>query len=190
MRPATDLDALYGAARPPRAKPGKASGIQGPERNPKDGMVIVHPGRTIMNLTLTPDLPARLQKVRKELQAGAVFKWNVSRNGELMLAKSREAGGKKLGLGHPTLVGGLKEPEARIGGELRFGKPDESQPEPVFYINNDSGRYSEYGDRVGAMLGKVADRFKECGLPVQAQWMDKSDEALQAQAALRAKAKT
>lgn len=186
MRQLPDLDAMYGAARPPRAKPGKASGIQGPERNPQDGMVLVHPGRIVINPT-TPELPALLQEVRDQLRAGAVYKWNISRNGQLMLAKSKHPGGEKLGWGHPTLVGGLKEPEARIGGELRFGKPNKSDPDSTFYINNDSGRYSEYGDRIAAMLGNVADRFEACGFSVETRWMDKSEEALKAQAERKAK---
>ena len=177
MRKGPDLDVMYGSAQPPRAKPGRASGIQKTERD-KDGMVIVHPGRIVLNPVLTPELPALLDKVRNELRDGAVYKWNVAKNGQLMLAKSRLFGGEKLGLGHPTLVGGLKEPEARMGGELRFGKLDKDGPEPVFYINNDSGRYSEYVDRNGEMLKNTAHRFKDLGFPVKEQWLDKSKVAL------------
>ncbi len=190
MRPPPDLDVTYGSARPPRAKSKKASGIQPAERNPQDGMVLIHPGRIIVNPTLTPELSVRLQEVRKELRIGAVYKWNISRNGQLMLAKSKHPRGEKLGWGHPTLVGGLREPEARIGGELRFGKPSEKAPGPVFYINNDSGRYSEYGDRIAAMLGNVAIRFGACGFSVQTQWIDKSEEALKAQAERKSKKAT
>jgi len=185
MRQAPDLDTLYGAARPPRAKGGKASGVQAAERNPQDGMVVVHPGRIVLNRTLNPELPAQLKDISDELKAGAVFKWNIARNGQLMLAKSKQPSGEKLGLGHPTLVGGLKEPEARMGGELRFGTPGAKDREPVFYINNDSGRYSEYGDRNKAMLANVAKRFADLGFPVDTQWVDKSDAALKTQADLR-----
>ena len=185
VRQAPDLDTLYGAARPPRAKSGKESGVQAAERNPQDGMVLVHPGRIVLNPILTPELQARLKEIGDELKAGAVFKWNISRNGQLMLAKSKQPSGEKLGLGHPTLVGGLKEPEARMGGELRFGKPGAKDREPVFYINNDSGRYSEYADRNKAMLANVASRFADLGFPVATQWVDKSDAALKAQADLR-----
>jgi hypothetical protein len=189
MRQAPDLDTLYGAARPPRAKAGKASGVQAAERNPQDGMVLVHPGRIVLNPVLNPELPAQLKEVGDELKAGAVFKWNIARNGQLMLAKSKQPSGEKLGLGHPTLVGGLKEPEARMGGELRFGKPGANDREPVFYINNDSGRYSEYADRNKAMLANVASRFADLGFPVETQWVDKSESALKAQADLRLKKK-
>jgi len=182
VRQAPDLDTLYGAPRPPRAKGGKASGVQAAERNPQDGMVLVHPGRIVLNPILTPELPARLKEIGDELKAGAVFKWNISRNGQLMLAKSKQPSGEKLGLGHPTLVGGLKEPEARMGGELRFGKPGAQDRQPGFYINNDSGRYSEYADRNKAMLANVASRFADVGFPVATQWVDKSDAALKAQA--------
>lgn len=185
MRQAPDLDTLYGAARPPRAKGGKASGVQAAERNPQNGMVVVHPGRIVLNPILNPELPAQLKNIGDELQAGAVFKWNIARNGQLMLAKSKQPSGEKLGLGHPTLVGGLQEPKARMGGELRFGKPGAKDREPVFYINNDSGRYSEYADRNKAMLANVASRFADLGFPVDTQWVDKSDAALKTQADLR-----
>lgn len=170
MRTAPDLDALYGSVQPPRAKTGRISGIQKQERD-KNGMVIIHPGRVILNPTLTPELPAILEKIRCDLMDGAVYKWNISRNGQLMLAKSKHPGGEKLGWGHPTLVGGLKEPEARLGGELRFGTLDKNNPQPIFYINNDSGRYGEYEDRNTAMLRNVAERFKELNFPVAEQWI-------------------
>jgi hypothetical protein len=189
MRPPPDLDALYGAARRPRAKDGKASGVQAAERNPRDGTVIVHPGRIVLNPISTPDLPAQLKDIGNELRAGAVYKWNIARNGQLMLAKSKQPSGAKLGLGHPTLVGGLKEPAARMGGELRFGTPGAQVREPVFYINNDSGRYSEYADRNKAMLANVASRFADLGFPVDTEWVDKSEEALKAQADLRTRKK-
>jgi len=182
MRQAPDLDTLYGAALPPRAKDGKASGVQAAERNTGDGMVLVHPGRIVLNPALNPELPTQLKDIANELRAGAVFKWNIARNGQLMLGKSKQPSGEKLGLGHPTLVGGLKEPEARMGGELRFGNPGAEHREPVFYINNDSGRYSEYADRNKAMLANVARRFADLGFPVHTAWVDKSEAALKAQA--------
>lgn len=204
MRKGPDLDALYGSVQPPRAKPGRLSGIQKAERR-EDGMVIVHPERIVVNPKITPDLSEELQAVRRDLKDGAVYKWNISRNGQLMLAKSKHPNGEKLGWGHPTLVGGLREPEARIGGELRFGKPartsstkttksaqpspsargggrhrlisrllsNKGAPKPSFYINNDSGRYSEYIDRKKAMLNNVAIRFQEVDFPVKTQWLDK-----------------
>jgi len=179
MRNGPDLDVMYGSAQPPRAKPGKASGIQKLERNEKDGMVIVHPGRIVLEPAATPELSAPLQEIRDKLHARlkkfhdksqspaylqeeddkflanmgedhdqflarlgiepdkflprlgedqdqffarlkdvirtelmdeAAYKWNIAENGQLMLGKSKFPGGKKLGWGHPTLVGGLKEP--------------------------------------------------------------------------------
>ena len=278
MRKAPDLDALYGSAQPPRAKPGRASGIQKAERSMKDGMVKINVARIFLNPNITPNLPQILNVVRQELQNGGVFKWTVSRNGETILApyklsknleqlvlaalkqleESKRAGdaelmpgqsefikmviqlvltaleqseraddaelmpgqsefikmvievlnqivtpdednenklsdhltqvtarrnafkdalkNKKLTLGHPTLVGGFKEPEGRMGGELRYGKLTDNS-DPTFYINNDSGRYGEYEDRNKAMLENVAKRFENIGLSVKVQWIDKKPKA-------------
>ncbi len=293
MRKAPDLDEMYGSAQPPRAKPGKASGIQKQERNEKDGMVIVHPGRIILKPVATPELSAPLKEIRDELHAhlkashdarlekfrkkfpaimeegddkflasmeedydkflasagidpdkfiasmeedydkflasagidhdkflasvgidpdkflprlgesedkfqarlkdfilmelreGAVYKWNEAKNGQLMLGKSKYPKdndypeGRKLGLGHPTLVGGLKEPEARMGGELRLRTLGKDDLESVFDLNNDSGRYGEYEDRTPKMLRNVANHIsKAFGIPVKEEWKDKSKVAL------------
>ena len=218
MRKAPDLDAMYGSVQPPRAKPGRASGIQAAERSKDDGMVKIHPARIILNPNLTPDLPQLLDAVRRELRDGAVFKWTVARNGAVMLApyklsertktllleqsktacdtelpagqsalfdkiklafeKSELPVGRKLPLGHPTLVGGLGEPEARMGGELHYGKLHEDDAEPAFYINNDSGRYSEYADRNEEMLKNVAKHFGEIGFPVKEKWVEKAKKEL------------
>lgn len=238
MRKAPDLDAMYGSAQPPRAKPGRASGIQKAERSKKDGMVKINAARIILNPNSTPDLPQLMDVIRHELQNGGVFKWTVARNKELMLAPyklsnnikqlvlaaltqneladqdelmpgqskfirmvievlkqaalSDEDNGhklldhatqvealvnavknNKLPLGHPTLVGGLPEPEGRMGGELRYGKLKDDS-EPTFYINNDSGRYGEYEDRSEAMLKNVAKRFEDIGIAVEEKWIYKS----------------
>jgi len=239
MRKAPDLDAMYGSAQPPRAKPGRASGIQKEERSTKDGMVKINAARIVLNRNITPNLPQLMNAVRQELQNGGVFKWTVSRNGQRMLAPYKLSDNikqlalaaltqsegadkaelmpgqgefiemiigvikqtalsddesenkfldrsaqttalvdalknKKLALGHPTLVGGLKEPEGRMGGELRYGKLRKEDSHPVFYINNDSGRYGEYEDRNMTMLMNIANHFEEAlDVPVKAQWIDK-----------------
>lgn len=238
LRKAPDLDAMYGSAQPPRAKPGRASGIQKAERSTKDSMVKINAARIVLNPNITPDLPQLLNVVRHELQDGGVFKWTVSRNGQVMLepyklsdntkrlvlatltqsepadkaelmpgqsefielitgvlkqmvlsdeenetklldhstqvaALVNAVKNNKLTLGHPTLVGGFKEPEGRMGGELRYGKLHQDDPESTFYINNDSGRYGEYADRSPAMLQNIAERFKDLGIPVKKKWIDK-----------------
>lgn len=139
-------------------------------------MVLVHPSRIVLN-RITPQLSDVLESIRDDLEGGEVYKWTMARNGTLMLGRSRYRCGKKTYWGHPTLVGGLREPEARMGGELRFGMLA-GDLAPTLYINNDSGRYSEYVDRVREHLKNVGDRFRELGLPVKEQWIDKPAVAL------------
>ncbi|ABM33649.1 hypothetical protein L0947_03575 [Paracidovorax citrulli] len=81
-------------------------------------------------------------------------------------------------LGHVTLVGGalIAEPwqatrglpQAHISGTL-YARPD-----GTLCIDNDSGRFSEYEDRVLAHLKSVADMFARLGLPVAVDWMPKA----------------
>ncbi len=81
-------------------------------------------------------------------------------------------------LGHVTLVGGslVAEPwqatrglpQAHISGML-YARPD-----GTLCIDNDSGRFSEYEDRVPAHLQSVADMFSRLGLPVAVDWRPKA----------------
>ncbi|WP_053842974.1 XopV/AopV family type III secretion system effector [Paracidovorax avenae] len=81
-------------------------------------------------------------------------------------------------LGHVTLVGGALVaepwqatrglPQAHISGML-YARPD-----GTLCIDNDSGRFSEYEDRVPAHLQSVADMFARLGLPVAVDWKPKA----------------
>ncbi|SDO74114.1 hypothetical protein SAMN04489708_10375 [Paracidovorax cattleyae] len=81
-------------------------------------------------------------------------------------------------LGHVTLVGGALVaepwqatrglPQAHISGTL-YARPD-----GTLCIDNDSGRFSEYEDRVPGHLQSVADMFARLGLPVAVDWTPKT----------------
>ncbi len=112
----------------------------------------------------------QIDKLRKN---EVMYKWDISKNGTLVigevLVNMKFTGAdesKKVKLGHTTLVGGRKIPEARISGML-FTEGDN------LMIDNDSGRFSEYEDRKPRHLDAVARLFEKNGLPVQTRWVQK-----------------
>jgi len=120
---------------------------------------------------LTSDLSRHLP-IDKILTGEVSIKWGISKNGTLFIgqtkvpnAEGNESGKSHLKLGHPTLVGGMKIPEARISGMLY------ANSDGKLAINNDSGRFSEYEDRKPAHLTSVAEIFKNHNLPVETEWM-------------------
>jgi hypothetical protein len=178
-----NLDARYGETRPARAKPGRSSGVQ-PQELERDGRSVrVHP--ELLRFSQT-DLRAGEKKlteqqavhIHESLKDGQLWKYQVADKGDMALApakvKERLPTGEEIEvrLGHVTLVGGTPEPKGRLGGEMRFG-PLKEGGEPVFFINNDSGRFSEYQDRNPSHLQAVAEDLKAIGLPEpQTQWID------------------
>ncbi|HET7867058.1 MAG TPA: hypothetical protein VFL86_21875 [Burkholderiaceae bacterium] len=184
-----NLDARYGPARPARVKPGRSSGVQ-PQELERDGRSVrLHPellhfpqaALRAGTSKLTEQQAARIQQ---SLRSGQKWKYQVSDEGAVALAPDRVKEQLPTGdeievkLGHVTLVGGTPEPKGRLGGEMRFG-PLKENGEPVFFINNDSGRFSEYGDRYPAHLEAVAEDLKILGLPEpQLQWIDMIERGL------------
>ena len=169
---------IFSKAELPRAKPGK-SAIQSSEINPVTGLVIVHPERLIVPYfdEVSQDKLDGLQKIfddiKQELKKkkSIPYKFVISEDMDLIIGKSKLwIDGQENKLGHVTLIGG-KEPKARMAGVL-FGEVN-SEGEIVFYIDNDSGRYSEYPDRNEDQLKRVAQRFAELGFPVKVKWIEK-----------------
>ncbi|UKR54237.1 hypothetical protein K4A87_16895 [Xanthomonas fragariae] len=125
------------------------------------------------------------------------YKWNITKNFSLvigethpgvpldepMTTKSARKKKQPFAQGHVTLVGGQtwKEPwqsnrqipESRICGTLYYNKDGK------LCINNDSGRFSEYEDRILEHLEMVASIFAKYGLEVKVEWIKKEPVALQ-----------
>jgi hypothetical protein len=180
------FDDRYGTTMPPNPK-GKKSGIYPSEFNMRDPKsALVHPQRIVFSRNnADPAQVAQLKTLFDAVKAGSVGKWIVSRNGSLVVGPAivtenidgqddRDRGsqtGPGAKLGHPTLIGGIPDPRGRIGGEIRFG-PHAEGGEPVLYINNDSGRYSKYGNLTPEHLAHASARFAELGFPIEHHWID------------------
>ncbi|AMP40455.1 XopV/AopV family type III secretion system effector [Ralstonia solanacearum] len=181
------LTEKYGSAQPARGKHGR-SAIQRDERDklPQGGWrTCVNPTRILVTptgiktqadiarggLTDGPrSLPDLIDLDRLVKEPGVFkYKWDMSRNGTLIIGNiqvQKPDGDGVLHLGHPTLVGGRRIPEARISGMLYADEAGR------LTIDNDSGRFSEYNDRSKAQLEEVAALFKDNGLAVAVSWVD------------------
>lgn len=181
VRPAPDLDHLYGPPRLPRAKPGQAA-IQ-PQELAGDGVTtVVHPLRAVFAWGKPrEEAKLELQRIRASVEVGErVYKWTMARNGALCIGPATvtptewppAASGLRRAeyLGHTTLIGGQEAPQGRIGGEFRRVKPADGKVR--FVIDNNSGRYSEFLHLGPRHLDNVAKRFEQLGCPVDTQWID------------------
>ncbi|PPV05911.1 type III secretion system effector protein [Xanthomonas bromi] len=125
------------------------------------------------------------------------YKWNIASNGSLVIGEAhpgvaldepmtnKSARKKKQPYtqGHVTLVGGQPwktpwqenrlMPQARLSGTLYYN------PDSKLCIDNDSGRFSEYADRMPKHLENVANLFQSYGLPVTPEWKEKKQIPLQ-----------
>lgn len=95
------------------------------------------------------------------------YMWAIGKSGNLIISEEMPAGVNKNGepqyIGHPSLVGGGR---ARISGELLFEADPNKPLSGKFYINNVSGRFSQFADRDGEKLKNAARLFRRAGLAV------------------------
>jgi hypothetical protein len=68
--------------------------------------------------------------------------------------------------GHPTLIGGLANPQGRISGEVYYSKQRNT-----ITIQNDHGRFGQRDDLTPEHLENVVRRFHQAGVSVQSQWI-------------------
>ncbi|MDO3573834.1 XopV/AopV family type III secretion system effector [Ralstonia pseudosolanacearum] len=185
------LTEKYGSRQPARAKSGKKA-IQPDEREKlPDGWwrTRVNPTRILVTSTgiqtqadiehcgLTKDAQAEPRSLDQLIDVARLrneprkfqYKWDMSANGTFIIGNIhvQKPDGKGVHhLGHPTLVGGRRIPEARISGMLYADETGR------LIINNDSGRFSEYPDRDPSQLEAVAAFLKQHGLIVEVEWID------------------
>jgi hypothetical protein len=168
---ARSLDEQFGTAMPPNPN-GETSGVYSSERNWRDPKsALVHPQRIVFSPN-TPPSPAQIAQLATLLETvktGAVIKWIISRNGSLVVGPTIVDGVK---LGHPTLIGGMPDPEGRIGGEVRSDDLPTGGGDPVLYMNNNSWRYSKYSNRKREHLKNASGLFAKLGFPLQDRWID------------------
>ncbi|CBJ36020.1 XopV/AopV family type III secretion system effector [Ralstonia solanacearum] len=181
------LTEKYGSAQPARGKHGR-SAIQRDERDklPQGGWrTRVNPTRILVTsrgIRTQADIDCGISEYTSRSLRDLIdvdrlaekpgefkYKWDMSRNGTLIIGNiqvQKPDGHGVLHLGHPTLVGGRRIPEARISGMLYADEAGR------LIIDNDSGRFSEYNDRSKAQLEEVAALFKDNGLAVAVNWVD------------------
>ncbi|QOK99835.1 type III effector protein (plasmid) [Ralstonia pseudosolanacearum] len=186
------LTEKYGSRQPARAKSGKKA-IQPDEReklpgkglwrtrvNPTRILVtptgiktqadLEHPGQTSGAQMASRSLREMIDVERLVREPGKFqYKWDISGNGTFIIGAMhvQKPDGKGVHhLGHPTLVGGSKIPQARISGMLYADATGR------LILNNDSGRFSEYADREKPQLEAVAAFLEQLGLTVEVEWID------------------
>ncbi|MHA6882163.1 XopV/AopV family type III secretion system effector [Ralstonia pseudosolanacearum] len=186
------LTEKYGSRQPARAKSGKKA-IQPDEREklPVEGQwrTRVNPTRILVTPTgiktqadlehpgLISGAQAASRSLREMIDVERLvrepgkfqYKWDMSVNGTFIIGNihvPKPSGKGMHHLGHPTLVGGRKTPQARISGMLY------ADATGCLVINNDSGRFSEYADRDKSQLEAVAAFLEQHGLTVKVEWID------------------
>ncbi len=189
MRPSPDLDTMFGILHKPGGLQNDSMRLlHRSELDPPDGRTVrVHPDRILFPATdidprrtavLRMELEPHFSSMRSAFQRHAGYRsfcynWIVTRNGQVAIAPSHvrcRRTNRLVELGHPTLIGGVAAPMGRIGGELRYAHFGNGWR--LFFINNNSGRYSADLDRSDLQLKNVADRFSALGFPVETQWHD------------------
>ncbi|HET9644882.1 MAG TPA: hypothetical protein VFP68_16345 [Burkholderiaceae bacterium] len=187
------LTERYGSIRAARTKPGRLA-IQKTEFDPADAAKPEHQRRTRLNPTRlriakvagergqpptvrisgqTSNGPLKGTLAEHvdlaALRNGSVpYKWTLSSNGTLFVGEAKPVDpetGVRVKMGHPTLVGGMIQSQARFGGVLSYDKDNDE-----FIIDNDSGRFSEHAELTPENLSNVAVLFKEAGLEVRTRW--------------------
>lgn len=144
----TQLNNLYGKAEDPTL-------VKDFEKNP-DGSIVKNPDLQEVTPGNKPDLSGK-----DALGGDKKWLYAVDENGKLVVGSEDPVAGvttpngDPARLGHPTLTDGQP---ARIAGELH------QNPDGSWYVDNNSGRYSQFPDRTPEKLDAVTDRFKDSGL--------------------------
>jgi hypothetical protein len=165
-----DLDAQFGKLYAPGESGGK--GVQPAELAADKKTVLdnptVWPDGTKGRKQVTAANAAQIMALVKDAEKkGAIVNFVVDVDGKVWVAAECDKDGKyppaakDKALGHPTIA-----KKGRIAGEVHFGKPPGGNAE-VFYINNDSGRYTKpFKNRTQAMLTNVQMVFTAANVPV------------------------